>query len=252
MLPVLFLNISTYYVLWGAALVMMCLWTRRRASFIYGIPRDDASEILWWSLLGAFVGATAGGYIDHWDRFAQSPLSLLRFWESGLSSGPGFIAGGMFGLWRSKRLGVSVGNFAEAASVPSAFMLAVGRLGCFANGCCVGLPTASPLGVRFPSAQNVAVWPTQLFESAAALVIGVALIAVERGRVRRHSHLGGAVIFPIFLILYGAYRVAFDFLRAGPRHFGIQTGQFSAIISITVGICWLIRSISAKPSDKSS
>jgi phosphatidylglycerol:prolipoprotein diacylglycerol transferase len=246
MLPILFWKIETYYVLWSAALVLMCLWTRRRATGLYGMSRDDVSDVLWWVLLGVFVGATIGGYIDRWDRFAQNPWSAYRFWESGLSSGPGFIGGGLLGVWRLRRLGISVDRFAESASAPTAFMLALGRWGCFANGCCRGLPTTSPFGVRFPSNPNLAVWPSQLFESAAAFVIGLLLLAVEGYRRRRGGAPDRAVSFPIFLITYGGYRIIFDFLREGPRSFGLQTGQYSGVIAALFGIGWLIRSARSK------
>ncbi|MDR2780590.1 MAG: prolipoprotein diacylglyceryl transferase, partial [Synergistaceae bacterium] len=138
MRPVLFQYIETYYIFWGAALILMVLWTRRRATFIYGISGADASDILWWVLCGVFVGATLGGYLGNWERFAGEPGRILRFWESGVSAGPGFIGGGLFGLYKIKRLGVSTGAIAESASSPWSLMLFVGRWGCIANGCCTG------------------------------------------------------------------------------------------------------------------
>ena len=56
--------------------------------------------------------------------------------------------------------------------------MAIGRPGCFLGGCCVGRPTASRWGL-WSSDRRVAVRriPVQLFEAAAALVLGlVALV----------------------------------------------------------------------------
>jgi phosphatidylglycerol:prolipoprotein diacylglycerol transferase len=166
----------------------------------------------------------------------------LRFWESGASSGPGFIGGGLFGLYKIKRLGVSTGSFAESASIPCAFMLFIGRWGCFANGCCAGLPTDSPLGVRFPSRPDAAVWPSQLFESTASLIIGISLLLLEKKR-KNSDTSNRAVLFPCFLITYGLYRIVFDFLREGRRTFIFEIGQYSGLVAFVVGLFWLSASL---------
>ncbi|MCL2684118.1 MAG: prolipoprotein diacylglyceryl transferase [Synergistaceae bacterium] len=238
MLPKIFGKIDTYYVLWSAAAVLVYMWTARRAARIYGISRGDVYDVLWWVLFGALVGASLQGYAENWERYYSDPAKLLRFWESPVSSGAGFILGGLLGLWKLRRLGVSVDKFAEASSIPAAFMLATGRLGCFASGCCRGLPTDSPLGVRFPFDPDVPLWPSQLFESAAAVLIGTVLAITEKYRRRESPH---AILFPIFLILYGGYRLAFDFLREGRS--GLGTGQYAGIVAIVVGIGWLARSV---------
>jgi len=240
--PFIFGKIDTYYVLWSVAIILMYVWIVRRSVLIFGMSRYDVHEVLWWILFGALVGAALGGYADNWERYYDDPARLLRFWESPVSSGVGFIGGGLLGLWKLRRLGMSVNKFAEASSFPLAFALAVGRLGCFASGCCKGLPTSSPLGVRFPANPTLALWPSQLFESAAAFLIGVFLMAAEKYR-RRHVSPEHAILFPIFLILYGGYRLAFDFLREGRRVSCLQIGQYAGIIAVVTGICWLTRSI---------
>ena len=241
MRPYIFGIVNTYYILWGVALILIYLWITRRSVRIYGMSRGDASEVLWWVLFGALVGASLGGYLDNLGRYLEDPARLLHFWENPVSSGAGFICGGLAGIWKLRRLGLSVDKFAEASSIPLAFALAIGRLGCFAAGCCRGLPTDSPLGVRFPTGPNIPVWPSQLFESAAAFLIGVVLFAVER--YRRQVSSDYAVLFPLFLITYGGYRFTFDFLREGRGTFGLQTGQYAGIIGVITGICWLARSI---------
>ncbi|MDR1966634.1 MAG: prolipoprotein diacylglyceryl transferase [Synergistaceae bacterium] len=235
-------RIESYYVLWGIAICAMVLWTRRRAARIYGIAEDDAADVLRWVMCGALIGAMLGGYLDHWARFASDPARILRFWESGLSSGPGFIGGGLFGVYRMKRDGISVDRFAESSSIPCCVMLFIGRWGCFLNGCCEGLPTNSALGVRFPRSPGTPALPSQLFESAGALAIGALLAAIEKKRACRPESLGHAVLMPLFLVSYGSLRIALDFLRAGDRIFLLGTGQYSGIIACAVGFLWLARS----------
>lgn len=208
---------------------------------MYGMKFGDASDVLLWMIFGVFIGAMLGGYLDNWTKYAVSPVRILNFWESGVSSGPGFIGGGLAGLYKLRRLEVSPNAFAEAAAVPCSFMLFVGRWGCFFNGCCLGIRTNSPLGVAFPFAPSVKVFPSQIFESTAALIIGVVLLITERKLARSPERASrGAFLMPIFLVLYGAYRFFFDFLRAGDRILGLRLGQYTGAIACIVGVVWFI------------
>ena len=86
---------------------------------------------------------------------------------------------------------------------------AIGRLGCFAAGCCFGKPTALPWGVTFtdPEAARLAgtplgvpLHPTQLYEAAAEFLNFLLLVWLG-GRQR----FGGEILGTYF-ILYGTER----------------------------------------------
>jgi phosphatidylglycerol:prolipoprotein diacylglycerol transferase len=82
--------------------------------------------------------------------------------------------------------GVAIGTFVDVTAPGLLFGMSIGRLGCFFGGCCAGRPTASRWGLwssdRCVGTRRI---PTQLFESALALVLGVAaLFAVLSGAVR--------------------------------------------------------------------
>ncbi|GHV54426.1 prolipoprotein diacylglyceryl transferase [Synergistales bacterium] len=247
MYPTLFeigsVSADSYYIIWTIAICAMVFWTRKRASVKYGVPYDDAADALFWVMCGVFAGATLGGYFDNWQRFADDPIRILYFWESGVSSGPGFIGGGLAGLWKLKKLGVSVNSFAESASIPCAFMLFVGRWGCFLNGCCRGLPTDSFYGISFPDNPSVRVFPSQLSESFAAFIIFVSLLIIEK-KLRRSPEdaAKAAFLWPLFLISYGLYRFVFDFFRAGDRILGLRVGQHTGLLAVLVGAVWLVYS----------
>ena len=96
---------------------------------------------------------------------------------------------------------------------------AIGRLGCFAAGCCYGKPTDHFWGVTFtnPLAQELvgtplghALEPTQLFESAAEL--GIFFILTWMFRRKKFD----GQIFGAYLFLYGIARFFIEFLRDDP------------------------------------
>lgn len=76
--------------------------------------------------------------------------------------------------------GIPVGQVLDVTVPGLLFGMAIGRLGCFFGGCCVGRPTASRWGV-WSSDRRIGVRriPVQLFESTLACLLGVlALLAV--------------------------------------------------------------------------
>lgn len=76
-------------------------------------------------------------------------------------------------------VGVPMGRLLDVTAPGLLFGMAIGRLGCFFGGCCAGRPTASRWGL-WSSDRRLGIRriPTQLFESATALVIGVVALLV--------------------------------------------------------------------------
>lgn len=90
----------------------------------------------------------------------------------------------------------------------------IGRIGCFAAGCCWGKPTHLPWAVTFrnPDATtgvplNIPLHPTQLYESFSEAVICLILV-----RLIDRPHRDGQVI-GTWALLYGLVRFAVEFVR---------------------------------------
>lgn len=109
------------------------------------------------------------------------------------------------------------------------FGLALGRIGCFFAGCCGGPPTASRWGV-WSSDQRVGARrvPTQLLESALALSLGLAALAMIVG----HEPMGGA-LFAGTLAAYTLGRQGILTLRAEVRQTRFAV-PMSAVASASV------------------
>lgn len=109
----------------------------------------------------------------------------------------GGITGSFLALLVTARIiGYNTYSVLDAFVLPSGIAFIIARAGCFLNGCCSGKVTQSFLGVHFPGKPGVgaifgksipfigsvklAVYPTQLFEMALALVGLVPAIMLSR------------------------------------------------------------------------
>jgi phosphatidylglycerol:prolipoprotein diacylglycerol transferase len=127
----------------------------------------------------------------------------------------------------------------------------IGRLGCFAAGCCWGKPTGLPWGVTFtnPLAQqlvgvplDIKLHPTQLYESTAEFVI----FGILYWRVRR-PHAPGAII-SLYLVLYSTVRFLVEFVRdhpGEPNPFGgpLNTSQWISLALAALGATYFLRNV---------
>ena len=123
----------------------------------------------------------------------------------------------------------------------------IGRLGCFAAGCCWGAPSTLPWAVTFhrPEAHDlvgvplgISLHPTQLYESLAELIV----FAVLYRRIAR-PHQPGAII-GLYLVLYSLVRFFCDFLRdpqqPNPFNGPFNNAQWISLgLILLVGVCWL-------------
>lgn len=111
-------------------------------------------------------------------------------------------------------IGIGAGQLLDATT-PGLFLgMALGRPGCFFTGCCAGRPTVSRWGL-WSSDRTIAVRriPVQLWEAAAALVIGLTSLA---GVLLGGLPVAGS-IFVAAIAAYTGFRQLLFPLRADPH-----------------------------------
>jgi len=239
-------QVHSYYVLWAFALSLAVLWTRRRSVDMYGLDDNFIRKCILWSFLGMLVGARIGGYFDHWGYYTSHPGEVMNLLKGGLSSTTAFLGAGIVGIAYCYRRKVQIWRVADAASLPAALTVAVGRIGCFLNGCCYGVVSDSPFAVHFPFDKiGIARHPTQLYYSFGSVCILLFLYLIEKKFLSTYERkFEGAVLWPLFMIFYGSLRFFVDFLRDGDRIFGFRTGQIVGFAAALAGIIWLFSTFS--------
>jgi phosphatidylglycerol:prolipoprotein diacylglycerol transferase len=184
--------------------------------------------------LGGFIGAMLG---------AKLPFVLAD--RTGLISGAAWFSDGktiLFGLVGGY-FGVAVAKWSleirartgDSFAVPVAAAVAIGRLGCFAAGCCYGTPTTLPWGVVFPAVDNQPRHPTQIYEFLFHATMAAVLYALWRKRM-----FPGQLI-KLYILAYLAYRFLTEFIRPEARLWLRLTGYQWACCVLAVLFIWLWR-----------
>ena len=198
-------------------------------------------------LLAAFIGGSLGGKLPFavsafasW--LAGSPqldgptiaTELVSAWMSDGKTIVCGLIGAYLAVELAKRLlGVHV-KTGDSFAVPLA--MAVGRWGCFFNGCCYGVETTLPWGVWFevPGPDGALHWvkchPTQIYESMFHFAMAVILIWLTIRHLLPRQRL------KLYLIAYGVYRFLTEYVRPEPRYWPGLTFYQWAALGLTAGM----------------
>jgi len=184
--------------------------------------------------------------------FIQHPWESLRIWEGGLVFYGGFIVAASFGVWYVRRHKVAVGMIADALSPSLALGQAIGRLGCFAAGCCYGRQTSLGWGVTYQDPLSLAplgirLHPVQIYESIGNLIIA----AILWKRLSKSKPDTEGDVFWTYMLLYGVLRFVMELFRAddrGPTLGGLYPSQLIALFAILLSSSILLAKVSMRES----
>jgi phosphatidylglycerol---prolipoprotein diacylglyceryl transferase len=132
---------------------------------------ETAIDITVFAVAGGVTGARLFYTLINFNTYVHQPLHIINIREGGLSW-HGALLGGFIGLAiLSKIKKISLGKITDFASVVVTLGLAIGRIGCFLNGCCYGRITTLPWGVEFKGMGLHGLrHPTQIYESLLLVV----------------------------------------------------------------------------------
>jgi phosphatidylglycerol:prolipoprotein diacylglycerol transferase len=225
------------------------------STFVTGVPVV---------LLCALAGSRFLYLANHLDE-ANDLADWFRLSSGGIVAYGGFLGGALGAALVFGRSSIGFFNAADVMAPSVALGTALTRIGCLLNGCDFGTPTTVAWGLRFPqgspawrqqlrdqltmdgsriteaSLWSLPVHPTQLYESAAAIVLfGCAIW------VRKRARFPGQV-FLFFFAAYGVVRSAIELVRGDPSRgllLGLPTSQTLGLASAGLAIAawpWLAR-----------
>lgn len=203
-----------------------------------GLPLMQIDRMVLSIMIAGLLGARIFYFgVDNFAELKVDPLSFLRIWEGGLVFYGGVLGGLMVLVYFSQVQRLPFLSLTDAFSVPLLLAHSIGRLGCFAAGCCYGKETALPWGVTYGHPASLAprfisLHPTQLYESLAAFLLFLAFNKANQKRLK----LG--TLTAAYMILYGTFRFFIENLRGDDRglyHFGASPSQLVAVTMVVIG-----------------
>jgi phosphatidylglycerol:prolipoprotein diacylglycerol transferase len=195
---------------------------------------------------GVILGGRCGYVLFYnFDKWLADPIWLLRIWEGGMS-----FHGGLLGVLialaifarQIRQPFLAVADFV-APLVPVG--LGLGRIGNFIGQELWGRQTEVAWGMVFPKdPEQLVRHPSQLYQ---ALLEGLVLFAVLFWFSRRPRAAG--LTSGLFLMLYGSFRFAVEFVREPDSHIGydllgwMTRGQLLSVPMVAAGavlIAWVL------------
>ena len=217
-----------------ALAVIICAWLLNRDAKIYKISSEVIYDLMFWTVAWGILGARILYISLTWDYFQHNPLEMIMIQHGGLAWQGGFAGGALAGVWfvRSKKL--SLRFFLDLVAPYIALGQAIGRIGCFFNGCCYGKPVA--WGIFFP-VHEARLHPTQLYECAGLFL---AFFILKYAQTKPHRQ---GMIFVLYLWLAAIERFAVEFFRADHDHlwWGLSLFQYIALGIFVIGLVLLGR-----------
>jgi prolipoprotein diacylglyceryltransferase len=186
--------------------------------------------------LAAFVGGTFGARLPFLLHITPDGITFTAWLADGKTITTGLMGAYLAVEFTKWLLGIHA-KTGDSFALPLALALAVGRWGCFFNGCCYGSPTSLPWGVEFEvQGELVRCHPTQIYESLFHLIMaGILLHVIHQGTFRYQR-------LKLYLIAYGVFRFATEFIRPEPRDWLGLTGYQWAAVVLVVGLSiqWIL------------
>lgn len=178
------------------------------------ITPDHVFDMSLAALFVSIVGARILYVLLDLNEFRNNWWDVFKVWTGGISVHGAIVSGALFLWWYCRRHKLSFLEFGDICGPAFTLGYAVGRIGCFLNGCCYGKNGH----------------PTQLYEMLALFGIFFLLKRIER----RNPSPG--TILLTYGLSYGVWRFLIEFLRGDnpPVAWGLTVFQLISLAGIAV------------------
>ncbi len=242
--PIIFalgpLKIRWYGLMYVIAFLLAWWLARKRAIKSWSIIKPaQVDDLLFYGMLGVIVGGRLGYALFYgWDQLTSDPLYLFKITQGGMSFHGG-LAGVMIAMWLyARHLGVGVWGVLDFVAPIVPLGLGFGRIGNFINGELWGKATDVPWGFNV---NGTVLHPSMLYEAILEGFVLFVILWVFSSKERPYMSVSG-----LFLLLYGVFRFAVEFVRVPDSHLGylamdwLTMGQVLTLPMIILGSVLLV------------
>jgi prolipoprotein diacylglyceryl transferase len=240
------LDVRFYALGYIIGITLAILITRHRWRAMGGNP-EVVSDVALWVVPAGIIGGRIYFDITTPADIPHEWYGVFAVWTGGLGIWGGVALATVVGAWRLRRLGITVGPFANAIAPALLVAQAVGRLGNYFNKELFGAPTTLPWGLEIPYQYRVAggipaqdlhfatFQPTFLYEIIWDLALAALLVWLGH-----HARIKPWGLFALYVAGYSAFRIFEEAVRIdSSEHFlGLRLNMYIAIIGTVGGLIW--------------
>ena len=240
------LDVHFYALGYIIGITAAILITRRRWRAVGGDP-DVVNDIALWVVPAGIIGGRIYFDITTPADIPHEWYGVFAVWTGGLGIWGGVALASLVGAWRLRRLGITVGPFANAVAPALLVAQAIGRLGNYFNKELFGKPTTLPWGLEIPyyyrvqggiPAQDLhftTFQPTFLYELIWDLALAAFLVWLGH-----HAKIKPWSLFALYVAGYSAFRIFEESVRidSSVYFFGLRLNMYIAIIGTVGGLVW--------------
>lgn len=241
------ITIYSYGVMFALA-SLICLMFLLSQARKEGIDTNLFYDLFFWIIICSILGARLLYILTNLKFFLSQPKEIFMLNHGGLSWFGGLAFGFLAAVLTTKKHNISFLRIVDIFAPFLALGQAIGRIGCFLNGCCYGKPTKSIFGIALNGYEQP-IHPTQLYSSFSLFLIFSILIIYKK----KVKHVYGKV-FCLYLMLCGIERFILEFFRGDTIPipvFNLTLFQiFSLILLASSAILYLILRASHFPDGK--
>lgn len=212
-----------------AVAAIVCGFLLCRAAKENHVNPDTMLDFIFWIVLAGIVGSRLLFIFLNLGYFIRHPLEVFFIHQGGLAWQGGMILSTIVGALFIRLHKMPILKTLDLVIPYAALGQAIGRIGCFLNGCCYGREWAQ--GIYFP-VHEARLHPTQLYSAVNLFVIFLVLKAWQK----RNSVDGR--IFTWYFILSASERFVVQFFRAdyNPIFLGLGVFQIINILTLAAAI----------------
>lgn len=238
------LKIHWYGVMYLLGFLAAWLLARSRSQRAWSpVRKDQVEDLVVWAAFGVILGGRCGYVLFYnFDKWVADPLWLFRLWEGGMAFHGGLLGVIVAMALYARRIGQSFFEVTDFVAPLVPIGLGLGRLGNFIGQELWGRPTELSWGMIFPrDPEQLARHPSQLYQFA---LEGLLLFGILWWYSRKPRPI--AAVSGLFLLCYGVFRFAVEFVREPDEHIGfdlfgwITRGQVLSLPMIAGGAAMMI------------
>ena len=228
-------QIATFFLVISLSLTLLLFWLSARLDSENGkkFNRPIAYNLSMLIMIFGFWGARFFHvFYEEWPFYQEYPAQIFKFWNGGFVYFGGMAAAAVAAFVYLKNEKQNFIKWADFMTPLLSASYALGRIGCFFEGCCYGKTCDLPWAVA-------GLHPTQLYMALGEFCILGLILFIEK----KKSFFDG-FLFLNWVLLHSVFRFVFEFFRDDDRGntiMGLSISQALCLILIIVSSGFIIR-----------